>query len=64
MWHNTLLPQYQPYVHDTVHYNLSTSSIDVHYCHIASSVDTTQSTTVPVPVLLIWYSLPMPQYQS
>ena len=33
--------------------NLSTSSVDVHYCHIASPTDTTQSTSVPVPVY--WY---------
>ena len=62
--HNTLLPQYQPYVYDTVHNNLSTSFVDVHYCHNASPTNTTQITTLPVPVLLILHSPPMPQYQS
>ena len=58
------MPLYQLYVYNTVHNNLSTSSFGIHYCHIASPDDTTHSTTVPVPVLLIWDIPQMPQYQS
>ena len=62
-WYDTIhyCPYTSPYIYDTVHYNLSTSSVDVHYCHIASPTDTTQSTSVPVPVLRIWYSPPIHQ---
>ena len=47
--YSTLLTQYQSYWHETVH-----------YYPIISLTDTTQTTPVPVAVLLIWYSPPQP----
>ena len=50
---STLLPQYQSYKYDTVY-----------YCPITNPTDTTQSTFLPVQVLLIWFNPPIHQYRS
>ena len=75
-----LLPQYQSYIYDTVHYCPITSSIDLtHYttvtllvllilhiyeCPGTSLTDLIQSSNAPVPVLLIPYSPLLSQYYS
>ena len=57
--------QYRSYRYDTVHYCLSTSPIDTISLLLPSIslTDTTQFTSAPVSVLLIWYHIsdPVPE---